>query len=126
MRRAISLICIRDKSLLIVCDDDRVTWTVPGGKPELGETDIECLQREAAEELSGVVVSDIQFYQRFEGISPHKGDRIEVNCYFGRIDVHPVPSSEITAIAWEKDFSGKKISDVTQKIIDALRHDGLI
>lgn len=125
MRKAVSLVCIRNKSLLIVCDDDRLTWTVPGGKPELNETDIVCLQREVREELSADV-SGIVFYKRFEGISPHQGDRIEVSCYFGNIETEPSPSSEITAIAWEKDFRGKKISNVTQKIIDALRQDGLI
>ena len=114
-----------DKSLLIVCDDDRLTWTVPGGKPESNETDIACLQREVHEELS-TTISDIIFYKRFEGVSPHQGDIMEVNCYFGNIESEPSPSSEITAVAWDKDFSGKKMSNVTLKIIDSLRQDGLI
>jgi 8-oxo-dGTP diphosphatase len=125
MRKAVSLICIRDKSLLIVCDDDRLTWTVPGGKPEANETDVACLQREVREELS-TTVSEIRFYKRFEGVSPHRGDHIEVYCYLGNIESEPSPSSEITDVAWDKDFLGKEISDVTLKIINSLRQDGLI
>jgi 8-oxo-dGTP pyrophosphatase MutT (NUDIX family) len=112
--------------LLIVCDDDRLTWTVPGGKPEPGETDIECLRREVSEELSCAILSDIRFYKCFKGISPHNGDLIEVNCYFGDIDTDPRPSGEITAIAWNKEFANKKVSDVTSKIIASLRQDNLI
>src|SRR3989338_5184202 len=125
MRKAVSLICIRDGSLLIVCDDDRLTWTVPGGKPELDETDIACLQREVREELS-TTICDMVFYKHFEGVSPHQGDCIEVNCYFGNIETEPSPHSEITAVSWDRDFIGKKISDVTLKIIDSIRQDGLI
>ena len=125
MRKAVSLVCIRNKTLLIVCDDDRLTWTVPGGKPESNETDIACLQREVREELA-TTVSDLRFYKCFEGASPHQGDLIEVNCYFGKIQSKPNPNNEITAIAWEKDFSDKKISNVTSKIIDSLRQDDLI
>src|SRR3989344_7659245 len=103
MRKAVSLICIRNKSLLIVCDDDRLTWTVPGGNPESNETDIACLQREVREELA-TTVSDLRFYKCFEGASPHQGDLIEENGILGIYHPNLSPRGGITPFARVKNF----------------------
>ena len=126
MRRAVSLIAIRDRALLLVRDDDNITWTLPGGKPDGNEADLECLSREIKEELAVTSLGDISFYKSFTAISPHKGDLITASCYFGNLYEEPKPSSEITACEWVRDFNNRTISNVTRSVIDSLTREGYL
>lgn len=125
MRKAINLIAIQDKKILLT--KKKQVWILPGGKPEAEETDLECLSRELAEELPKlIVIDDFKPYKSFSGKTPHKGDMLEAITYFATVEGEITPSMEITEAGWFNDFDAINLSDITAKIIDALKTDGFI
>ncbi len=125
MRIAIGAAIIEDKKILLV--KKKQTWIFPGGKPEINESDIECLCREVREELSGTQLDNIRYYNEFEGITPHTGDVLKAKVYFADIrgELLP-PSGEISAYEWVSDTSQHIISDITLKALRSLRKDGYL
>lgn len=121
MRPVISLIAIKDDSVLLV--KKRQTWILPGGKPEEGEGEIECLNRELKEELPDLEVSDLEKYKDFTGIAPHRGDEIKVITYFGNVSGSIKSAAEIKDSAWIKDIKKLKVSDSTEKIFNNLKEE---
>ena len=106
MRIAINVAIIQENKLLLV--RKKSTWILPGGKPEIGENDLECLCREIDEELSGTKIKDISYYKQFEGKTPHKGDILRVKVYFANIDgqLYSVRDGDsISEVAWVNDLS---------------------
>ena len=83
MRIAINSICLKDNSILLL--EKRDVWILPGGKPNEGESDLVCLDRENREELpyAQVVVKD--FYKEFNGKTPHTGDMLCAKTYWSDI-----------------------------------------
>ena len=127
MRTAINAAIIQDDKLLLV--RKKLTWILPGGKPEIGETDLECLCREIDEELSGTQIKDIHFYSQFEGKTPHKGDVLKAKVYFANIDgqLYSVRDGDsISEVKWVNDFSQYNLSDITSKIVNSLQQDKYI
>ena len=127
MRTAINAAIIQDNKLLMV--RKKLTWILPGGKPEIGENDLECLCREIDEELSGTKIKDIQHYNQFEGKTPHKGDVLRAKVYFANIEgqLYSVRDDDsISELKWVDDFSQYNLSDITSKIVNSLRQDKYI
>jgi len=127
MRTAINAAIIQDDKLLLV--RKKLTWILPGGKPEIGETDLECLCREIDEELSGTQIKDIHFYNQFEGKTPHKGDALRAKVYFANIDgqLYSVRDGDsISEARWVNDFSQYNLSDITSKIVNSLQQNKYI
>ena len=127
MRTAINAAIIQDNKLLLV--RKKLTWILPGGKPEMGENDLECLCREIDEELSGTQIKDIYFYNQFEGKTPHKGDVLRAKVYFANIDgqLYSVRDGDsISEVQWVNDFSKYNLSDITSKIVNSLQQDKYI
>lgn len=84
MRTAISAAIIRNGAMLLV--KKRNTWILPGGKPNEGESDTQCLIREITkEEVPGTKLSDFRFYKSFKGRTPHSGDILLVRVYLAEI-----------------------------------------
>ena len=122
MRTAINAAVIEDGKILLV--RKRKTWILPGGKPEPRESDLECLCRELDEELSGLKIKNLKYYNEFEGIAPHKKDLIKVKVYLAQVEEGPYkPSREINAAELVEDTSKYNISDITLKIIESLKKD---
>jgi 8-oxo-dGTP diphosphatase len=122
MRVAINAAIIQDRKILVVRKGQ--SWILPGGKPNPDESDLECVCREVDEELSGTQLQNIRYYNQFEGISPHKGDRINVIVYLADIKGQLFqPSAEINACEWVGYTNDKTLSDITNKIIESLRKD---
>jgi 8-oxo-dGTP diphosphatase len=124
MRTAINAAIIQDKKLLLVRKN--LTWILPGGKPEEGEDDLDCLSREIYEELSGTRLKEINFYKSFEGKTPHKGDILRAKVYFARIDgdLYEVREGDsISEASWANNFLGYNLSDITSKIVRSLQQD---
>ena len=125
MRVAIAAIILQDKELLLV--KKKKSWISPGGKPEEGESDIECVCREVREELSGTELEKVIFYKSRQDISPHKQTPILVKAYFAQIKGQLYgPSAEIKGVAWIDDFDNYNISEPTKRLIESLKSDGYL
>jgi 8-oxo-dGTP diphosphatase len=119
MRRAINLAVCEDEKILIV--RKRNVWILPGGKPEEGEGDLECLEREIMEELgTGMIMWTL--YGSFTGKTPHKNDILEAIVYLGDFR----PSREISEARFVNNPYDYNLSDITKEIIDSLKKDNYI
>ncbi len=126
MRTSTSAVIILYGKLLIVRKKD--SWILPGGKPKNMESDIDCLQRESAEELNGTLLKDFFYYREFEGKTPHRGDVLNNKVYFAQIDgiFRGVSTRDsIVGYSWiNRDKACKySLSDITSKIIESLIKD---
>lgn len=123
MRKAINAVIIKDKEILLV--KKKETWILPGGKPDSGESDLECLTREVSEELSGTEIKNINYYREFEGITPHRKDELKAIVYFADVDCLNEPSQEIKASKYVcfNDVGNYALSDITSKIVRSLKKD---
>ena len=125
MRTAITAAIIKDEKLLVVKKNE--TWIMPGGKPELNESDLECLTREVGEELSGTKIKNMKYFTEFYGTTPHKKDIIKVKVYFADIDGKlNSPSNEIKKSDWVGDKYEKNLSDITIQVVENLLKEGYI
>lgn len=122
MRTAINAAIIQNRRLLLVRKKDH--WILPGGKPEPNESDLECLCREVKEELSGTQLERINYYGTFDGKTPHTGDILLARVYFADIKGELISTSaEIVDYAWARDISKYNLSDITAKIMFALKKE---
>lgn len=124
MRTVIAMVAIQDGSVLLVRKFE--TWIFPGGKPETGESNIQCLIREVGEELPGIQLKNFRFYRVFEGRAPHLGDIVQVKVYFANVKGELNPSAEINTAAWVKKTKRYKLADPTREIIGSLHQDGYL
>jgi 8-oxo-dGTP diphosphatase len=124
MRTAInSAIINSNKEILLVKKRD--TWILPWGKPEAGEREIDCLQREVKEELNGATLANIIYYDDVVGTTPHKGDLLQAKVYFADLITDTLQASaEISEAKFTKDFDNYNLSDISSKIINLLKKDG--
>ncbi len=125
MRKAVNAAIMRDHAVLLV--QKRDVWILPGGKPLEGEGEVACLIREVKEELSRAELYALTNYGTFQGTTPHAGDMLEAKVYLaGIIPEDSKPSAEITNVLWYHGQSEINLSDITQKIVDQLVHDGFV
>lgn len=124
MRRTINAVIIRDNSILLVRKGQ--SWLLPGGKPKLRESDLECLSREIGEELSNTQLQNIRYYRSFVGLT-HENERFMTNIYFADIkgDLNP-PSLEISECRWVEDVNQYQFSEINSKVINSLIKDGYL
>lgn len=122
MRKAVCAVIIRNGQILLV--KKRETWILPGGKPEIGESDIQCLLREISEELSMLSLQNMKYFGAFSGLTPHKGDELIAEVYFADASGEATPNAEIKAAEWTDEPEQYKLSDITQKIVHSLRQNG--
>lgn len=126
LKRAISVAVISGNKILLA--RKKQVWILPGGKPEKDESDIDCVKREISEEVIGLEVSNFSYYGAFEGMTPHKGDMLEVTVYLAEIvsmkKLHH--GAEIEEIIWLDAFATETypLSDITRKIIKSLFQAG--
>jgi 8-oxo-dGTP diphosphatase len=114
-----ALAYFKDKKVLMVRDtNNEVVFYNPGGKIELGETDVECLVREIKEELNAELDKDsIVFLGEFEAPAHKKpGARVNIRLFTGELLDDPNPHDEIVEL---KYFD----SSVTQKLLSPISID---
>ncbi len=120
MRKAVNAVIIKEGKILLFRKN--LVWILPGGKPELGENDLETLAREFREEALGAELDITGYYGRFLGITPHSKDFLRAYVYFARrkSDEEIVPSGEIEEARFVRDFENYNISDITKKVLNSL------
>ena len=113
---------IKEQSILLV--KKRGVWIVPGGKIQERETDEECLVREYREELSGTQIEIKGFYGKFLGKNIRRTDNVFNKVYFADIIGNlGLPSAEIEASGYFRDFQGVNLSEIASRITCSLRRD---
>lgn len=124
MREAVGAVVIKNGYILLV--QKKKTWILPGGKPESGESDIECLLREVREELQVSLKNPRRLGDKFIGITPHKGDFLCARVYLAEVEGEIIPSAEIEAAEWTKAPENYRLSEITKKVICFLRQKGYL
>jgi 8-oxo-dGTP diphosphatase len=125
MRKVVSGIVLRERELLLVRKGE--TWILPGGKPEEGESDEDCLRREFREELSKTEIKNIRPYKAFKGRAPHTGDVVSVHYYFVKTEKGiGGASGEISGFTWARSKDHYKLSESASKVYDSLESDGYL
>lgn len=124
MRKAIGVAIIKDGRILLVKKQE--VWILPGGKPEMGEPDIQCLLREVKEELPKIKLSNLKYFGSFVGITPHTGDELIAEVYLADADGEITPSAEISKAEYVGKPEKYNLSDITSKIVVSLRRRGFL
>jgi ADP-ribose pyrophosphatase YjhB (NUDIX family) len=93
-----------DRILLCRKDRDTSKLILPGGRREAGESDLDCLTREIAEELGDVVLTHVEYIGTYEDRAalddPTVVKTLRMALYRGELTGTPTPSSEITKLVW--------------------------
>ncbi len=133
MVKVVNTIILHDKKLVVLRKEveGKSSWIFPGGKPEAGEADLDCLKREISEELPKLYLNgSFNFYGRFTGTSPNNVSPIEVFSYrfIGEsnydLSVSNLPKETIKEARIENydGLSKLALSEVARKIIQSLRN----
>lgn len=118
-----------DGRVLSTLSKGKNTWYFPGGKREPGESDVETLVREIAEELTVALVPasispagawEAQAHGRASGVV------VRMTCYTAEYTGTLTPSSEIAELAWLGYADRPRVSAVDQLIFDDLHSQGLL
>ena len=110
--------------MLVVRKDG--SWLLPGGKPETGESDLECLCREVHEELSKTKLKNIRYYGEFIG-KTHVGEEFKTKVYLADIDGKlGKPSGEIIASVWINDINNYIFSNMNSMVIGSLINENYL
>jgi 8-oxo-dGTP pyrophosphatase MutT (NUDIX family) len=96
----------------------------PGGHREPGESDVDTLVREVAEELTvDVDPASVEYVGTFEEPGP-SGTVRRMTCYRGTHVGVLTPGSEIEELCWMTLDDRHRVSTIDQLVLDALSADG--
>lgn len=102
---------------------------IPGGKIEVGETDVECLERETKEELSAEIdKTQTRFLAEFQEIAHNRPDvLVNLKLYETRLLSDPQPDSEIEELRYfDSSIDSKHIDLLGSKIFAWLKNNNYI
>jgi 8-oxo-dGTP diphosphatase len=122
-------ILINDRSILSTRSYGKDKYYIPGGKRELGETDVQALCREIKEELSVELnIETLQFLGEFQAQAHGHpvGTIVKMTCYMAEYIGDLKPDSEIEEIKWLNHGDKDKIAEVDKLIFDFLKERSLI
>ena len=121
----VAFLYLQDGKILSTRSKGKDKYYIPGGKREVGETDIETLVREVKEELSvDIIESSAKFYGVFEAQAHGKAEGVivKMTCYTAEYTGELKADSEIAEIVWLTMADIESVSPV-DKIIFADLHE---
>jgi 8-oxo-dGTP pyrophosphatase MutT (NUDIX family) len=128
----VGLLIIENKKLLLAYSRNKNCFYLPGGKIDPGETSIQALCREIAEEMNVVICEkDLKYYTHISApaYGEENGVIMEQDCFFLNRYITPQPSAEIGDL---KYFSVDEYLFETNRapgaviILEQLKADGYI
>ncbi len=118
IRVAAAVVLDADGRMLVVRKRGTAMFMQPGGKPMPGESAVEAIQREIAEEL-GVAASSVQSLGRHVADAANEpGHTVEADVFLVTLAGEPRAAAEIDEIAWidPADAGGIKLAPLTQQL----------
>ena len=118
---------LTDGRILSTRSRGKTVYYLPGGKREPGESDVETLVREVAEELAvridpATAVHEGTFTAQAHGHPT--GVAVRMTCYSANYEGTPKASSEIEEVRWLTYADRGNVSPVDQQIFDHLHAAG--
>ncbi|MEU5726618.1 NUDIX domain-containing protein [Micromonospora sp. NPDC047738] len=125
----VAWIRIEDGRVLCARSRGKDVWYLPGGKREPGETDLETLAREIAEELGVAIVPESAvpvgtFTAQAHGRAV--GTLVRMTCYAADYRGTLRPASEIEELAWLGYADRHRVSPANQLVFEHLRSTGAL
>ncbi len=114
-------VLIKGGKLLAVRSKGKELFYLPGGKREIGESDVDALAREIQEELSVQLVLDsIKYMETFTAQADGKAEGVSVKltCYFAEYSGELQPDAEIEELRF---IDGQDVSVCSVAALVALR-----
>ena len=115
-------IIIKNKKVLVVrkkTKENFPEFIIPGGKREIGETDVETLQREIQEEVNLKVVK-AEYVDEYEDIAIFEKIPIVVKVYLCEVEGEVNIDNEIKEFCWiDKDYkkNGIKVASILETFV---------
>ena len=123
----VAWIRLEDGRILSTRSRGKDVWYLPGGKREPGESDVETLVREIAEELAVAVVPESAVHVGTFEAQAHgraAGVTVRMTCYAADYEGTLTASSEVEELAWFTYADRDRVSPVDQVIFDHFRDTG--
>ena len=129
--RKVGVAIFKNKKVLLARSKKNAeVFYLPGGKYQLGETDMECMQRELKEELGTIAIYDtIKYLNEFRGVAHNKGANTKLysKLYTCKLITEPKACSEIAEIKYfDSTIDAKHKSVLGEKIIKWLKENDYI
>lgn len=115
---------IEDSRILSTRSKGKDVYYIPGGKREVGESDLEALTREIQEELSvDLSPATVTYLETFRAQAHGQplGVQVKMTCYASDYRGTLKPASEIAEIVWLTYADYDNIAPVDQLIFDWLK-----
>ncbi len=120
---------IKDRKALFARSFGKEVFYTPGGKREVGESDIDALTREISEELGVDLVRDsLKPLHIFEGPAHGKleGHQVRLTCYTGDYVGELKPNSEIEEFVWLGSADTEHTTVTGTLVLEWLKEQGMI
>ena len=126
------LLIIKDRKLLLAYSKNKKCFYLPGGKIDKGETSIQALLREIAEELNlSLHENELSYYKHISApaYGENNGVIMEQDCFLLTKTAEPIASAEIGELRYfslEEYLLETKTAPGAVRVLEKLKEDGMI